>query len=1078
VIAGTAISTAVLTGALIIGDSVRYSLQEIVDARLGKTQYSISSGSRFISADLASVLSEKIHADATALLNLQGLAIKPETDERLNNVQVIGIDSCFFDFARGKLPMPSINEAMLGENTAMKLNLKMGDQFLLRIDDNGPIPVNSPFSKPAESTAALRLTVSNIANDSCLGRFSLRNNQSSPYNIFVSRKYLAERMKLHDLANIILLGNFKNPKPDLPSIYSEIKKNWTFTDAGLDIKALPEWRKYDLISRRIFIDDAISKKIESLKINHQNILTYLANSIYCGQKATPYSFITASNFPLYPDDAGDDGIIINRWLADDLNAKKGDTVTLEYFIIGPLRKLNERGKTFIVKDILPTEGSDLYKQLMPSFPGLSDAGSCRDWNSGIPIDLKRIRDKDENYWNKYRGSPKAFISLKTGKEIWNNPFGNITAVRFAEKDISADSLQHAIMSTLEPSDIGISVVPAYEEGKASAENSVDFGTLFLSLSIFVIAASLLLTILFYSLNVGSRKTESGLLAALGFTIRQITLLRFSESAFVILTGGIIGSLVGIIYCDALLSGLNSVWMDAVRMNQLKIKIWPSTLIYGSLSGILLGVATIWLVTRHGLKEPVARLLKSIAIPDFSLSRKKIRVQSAIAILGIIASISLLLYSIISGAFQDAGLFLTAGTLFLIGSFAGISVLTVKKESSEKNIHMNLVSLAFRNAGRYSGRSNAVIIIMALGVFSIIVTGAYRKTYYGAENIPQSGTGGYQLWVETSIPVPFDLNSAAGKDKLIYENSKDLDSVRFLQFHSVDGDDASCLNLNQVHKPRLLGIPPEIFDKKHSFSFVNALPGINKDQAWKELTRKFGNNVYNAFADQTVIQYGLKKSLNDTISYLNEAGKIFKLRIAAGLDNSIFQGNLLVSDSILISQFPSAGSTIMLVEVPPDKQKRLSTILQNSLKDYGIEISSAPERLAEFNSVENTYLSVFMVLGALGLIMGTFGLGILLFRNILERRRELAVMLALGFRKSKILLLIVLEYGFLLISGILCGTLSASIAILPSLISPSFHVNLGFIGILLAAIFISGIVWIYIPARNIVKASLIPSLKID
>ena len=169
---------------------------------------------------------------------------------------------------------------------------------------------------------------------------------------------------------------------------------------------------------------------------------------------------------------------------------------------------------------------------------------------------------------------------------------------------------------------------------------------------------------------------------------------------------------------------------------------------------------------------------------------------------------------------------------------------------------------------------------------------------------------------------------------------------------------------------------------------------------------------------------------------------------------------------------------MLVELTQWKQKRISNILQNSLKDYGIEVRPATERLAEFNSVENTYLSVFMVLGGLGLIMGTFGLGILLFRNILERRQELAVLQALGFRKNKILLLILLEYGFLLISGMLCGMLAAIIAIFPSLISPAFHGNAGFIGLLLAAIFISGFIWIYIPSRSILKTFLIPSIKND
>ena len=393
--------------------------------------------------------------------------------------------------------------------------------------------------------------------------------------------------------------------------------------------------------------------------------------------------------------------------------------------------------------------------------------------------------------------------------------------------------------------------------------------------------------------------------------------------------------------------------------------------------------------------------------------------------------------------------------------------------------MTIPALAIRNAGRNHWRSLAVILILAIGIFIIVLTGAYRKTYYGSENIAQSGTGGYQLWAETSVPLPFDLNSPAGRKNLVYENESYLDSVHFIQFHSLEGDDASCLNLNQVKKPRILGISPDEFDRKQAFSFVNLAKGTSHDHPWKQLGNSNGNNIFSAFADQTVIQYGLKKSAGDTLSYVNEAGRIFGLRLAGALDNSIFQGNILVSDSILLSQYPSAGGTrFMLVNMPAGKQKQVAAILKNSLKDYGIEITPASARLAEFNSVENIYLTVFIILGGLGLVIGTLGLGIVLLRNMLERRHELALLQALGYRRRRIMLLVVFEYYFLLLSGMACGVVSAFIAIFPSLVSPAFTVQGGFLGMLLLLILISGAMWIYIPAWLALRAPLIPALRND
>jgi len=376
-----------------------------------------------------------------------------------------------------------------------------------------------------------------------------------------------------------------------------------------------------------------------------------------------------------------------------------------------------------------------------------------------------------------------------------------------------------------------------------------------------------------------------------------------------------------------------------------------------------------------------------------------------------------------------------------------------------------------------GRSLAVIIILALGVFTVIITGAYHKTFYGAENLISSGTGGYQFWVETTIPVTFNLNHPEGRKRLLLENDKDLDSVKFIQLHRLEGDDASCLNLNQVQKPAILGIPADEFSRRKAFSFVKLANGISWDNPWKELEKNYGNNTFPAFADQTVIQYGLKKSLGDTLIYLNEKGRTFRLIIVGGLDNSIFQGHLLVADSVLFSQFPSiGGSRIMLVDAPSVKKEPVISILSNSFTDYGVKITSASLKLAEFNSVENTYLAVFMMLGGLGLLVGTFGLGLVLLRNMLERRHEVALFLAVGYRRTTLIRLIFAEYSFLLIAGVICGAVSAFIGIIPSVFSPVFTLQPGFLTSIILIILLNGSLWIYVSTRYVIDQNLIGSLK--
>ena len=104
-----------------------------------------------------------------------------------------------------------------------------------------------------------------------------------------------------------------------------------------------------------------------------------------------------SSPPLVGANLKDDEIVLNHWVAEDLSAKPGDAVELEFYTVGLLRKLETKKASFKVKAIVPIEGLHADKGLMPEFPGIAELESTHDWKAGIPIDMKKIRPKDEEY---------------------------------------------------------------------------------------------------------------------------------------------------------------------------------------------------------------------------------------------------------------------------------------------------------------------------------------------------------------------------------------------------------------------------------------------------------------------------------------------------------------------------------------------------------------------------------------------------------------------------------------------------------------------------------------------------------
>ena len=82
-------------------------------------------------------------------------------------------------------------------------------------------------------------------------------------------------------------------------------------------------------------------------------------------------------------------------------------------------------------------------------------------------------------------------------------------------------------------------------------------------------------------------------------------------------------------------------------------------------------------------------------------------------------------------------------------------------------------------------------------------------------------------------------------------------------------------------------------------------------------------------------------------------------------------------------------------------------------------------------MENTYLSTFQMLGGLGLLLGTVGLSAIMFRNVLERRRELALLRAVGYGVRDVSTVIVAEASLLVGVGLLTGVGCAVLAVAPA-----------------------------------------------
>ncbi len=202
------VATGVLTGALAVGDSVKYTLQKTLEARLGEVQFAVLPQGRFFRAALADDLEQQLGGTVASVLQVSGIITNDDGSRRVNRVQVLGVTDKFYAVGSGKRPdgKSMMEGVVLSEAVARRLGAAAGDEVVLRVEKPGLMPREVPLASDKDRTVASRLKVRAIADDSTFGRFDLQANQTSALNVFVPLSWLGTQIEQPGRANMLLGG--------------------------------------------------------------------------------------------------------------------------------------------------------------------------------------------------------------------------------------------------------------------------------------------------------------------------------------------------------------------------------------------------------------------------------------------------------------------------------------------------------------------------------------------------------------------------------------------------------------------------------------------------------------------------------------------------------------------------------------------------------------------------------------------------------------------------------------------------------------------------------------------------------
>jgi putative ABC transport system permease protein len=1144
VVLGVATAVAVLAGALLVGDSVRASLRELASARLGRADLVVTAPGFFreqLADDLRAHAQFAAYFDsACPLIALAGVVTREEGKARAGGVQVYGVDERFWKFHGRERAAVEGDDVLVSDALARELGANAGDTLIVRIEKETAIPADSLHGQKDDLGVTLRSTLREALPAASLGEFSLRPQQGAVRAVFVRLNRLQRALEQGGKANTMLLAA-KDVNAGGQALVAAggrmLKDVFQLADLGLKLRALDAPRSVALESDAALLDDQTAERARAaagkLGLRTTEVLSYLANTIRSGEREIPYSLVTAldesslnrlANFsatePERPDSPQIEGgpesaqrIFLNDWAARELGAKPGDDVTLAYYLWRDEGKLETREAGFKVAGVLPLKGAAADRDYTPDYPGITDSKSLGDWNPPFPVDLSRVRPQDEKYWDDYRTTPKAFVSLAAGQKLWASRYGKLTSLRVSPMNTGdlpgvQASFERELRAALDPAQLGLMVQPVREQSLAASRGATDFGEYFAYFSFFLVVSALLLAGLFFKLGVEQRLREIGLLGAIGFPAATIRALFLGEGALLAAAGSLLGLAGAVGYGALMMYGLRTWWVGAVGTTHLSLHVTPLSLIIGFVGGVLMALAVVVLALRRVGQASPRSLLAGVVdggrqvrggsrwtfFAPRSARPLKLFTASRLAVAFGLIGLLLLGGALLKFVGQVAGFF-GAGGLFLV---AALCFWSARLKGGGRQLIQGggwwpVSRLGFRFATSRPGRSVLCIALIASATFIIVAVDAFRRDGAGASYDQKSGTGGYPLLAESLLPIVHDPNTAEGRESLVIDATGDdtLAGVQFARFRLRPGDDASCLNLYQPRNPRILA-PTADFIRAGRFAFQSSLPSRSDEfqsspattqaepaNPWLLLEKDFGDGTIPVIADATSLAYALHLKLGDVMTTTAGDGSPVKLRVVAALKDSVFQSELLMAEKHFLGLFPEQeGWRFFLIDAAPEKAAAVSALLEEKLADFGFDATGTAERLAEYHRVENTYLSTFQALGGLGLLLGTVGLAAALLRNVLERRRELALLRATGYQASHLSLMVVAENALLLACGLVTGVACALLAIAPAFFARGGSLSAVSLGLLLLAVLVTGLAASLVAVAAVRRAPLLAALRAE
>ncbi len=738
-------------------------------------------------------------------------------------------------------------------------------------------------------------------------------------------------------------------------------------------------------------------------------------------------------------DLAEGEIIIDEKLAEDIEAELGDTLTL-------YTRGHPQGQEYTIAEIVDSEGRAAFRGTRKVLMSLSDGQNAL----GIPDQINYIR-------------VTSIAGVEEGAEYSDQIFEDIDEILKGDSAYIDLEVQENKNQNLEN----------FKRDMAM------FTDIFFIFGTFVIIAAIILTINIFVMLGEERKSEMGMSRAIGMKRSHLRRVFSYEGLFYAAGASVIGAFVGIGITYVIFLLLEDIFAtfggDTSLLSYFHFTQESLILAFGA--GFLLTMGTILFAVTRISKLNIIRAIREIPEPPISKKSKKLFYLALVGLgLGAlltfagmgsqqlwlpVTGVSLVIIGIGTIARRwvgDRAAYTTVGIFLLIWWFLPLDVLPVLEDYTA-DIEMfilsglfvvtagvmivmlngSIITGLFEKIVRSGKGSKAVVMsgishplkerfrtgmtmfIFALIIFAIIVMSMIVGIFNtNLDAMIEEQSGGYEILGLSDQDRPIDdiQQEIINNENLDIEDFDHVDSAYRGMVPSLDEDGTRT-------RRSIIGVDQNFVDN-NLFQFTSYLEEFGSEsEVWEAVMNDPNLMIINAPPDESFDMGAMGREqlgLNDTVTLIDMNGNLVEKRVIGLMNQAIVDGYFM-SKETLSSEFALESNSLFFISVREGVDAdELGRNLERELFRFGFQPMVIDTLFREVMSAQFMFFDLFSGYMGLGLVVGIAGLGIISLRAVHERRLEIGMMRAIGFKRRMIKYAFLVENSFITVTGIILGSI--------------------------------------------------------